>query len=173
MEILDLVDENDNIIGQEERNIAFKNGRKNVRVINIFIYNSDNRIIVPLRSSNRRIYPNCYDFSVGGFVTSGDSYEKTAYKELEEELGIKDVELEEIGYFNPEDLNTACFSKLYKLVYDGDLNYDKDGISEINFFTEQEISEKLLLTPEKFKRDFKELFEWMINMNKINKNNLK
>lgn len=165
-EMLDLVDDNDNIIGQEERNIAFKTGRRNIRVINIFIFTTDNKIIVPLRSSNRRIFPNCYDFSVGGFVTSGDSYEKTAYKELEEELGIENVKLEEIGYFHPDKLGTACFSKLYKLVYDGELNYDKDGISEICYFTKEEIKEKIDKNPEKFKGDYIPIFNWLVNNNK-------
>lgn len=82
--MLDVVDDNDNVIGKEERNTALKKGMKNFRVINIFVFNFEGKIIVPLRSSNRRIFPNCYDFSVGGFVTSGESYEKTAYKELEE-----------------------------------------------------------------------------------------
>lgn len=161
-EILDLVDDNDNVIGQEERTIALKNNRKNIRVINIFVYTSDNRIIVPLRSSNRRIFPNCYDFSVGGFVTSGDGYEKTAYKELEEELGITGVKLEELGYFHPEELGTACFSKLYKLVYDGVLNYDRDGITDIFYLTEKEIKEMINNNPEKFKDDYIKLFNWLV-----------
>jgi isopentenyldiphosphate isomerase len=168
IEFLDLVDEQDNVIGIEERNLAFQKGRKNIRVINIFIYTSENKIIVPLRSENRRIFPNCYDFSVGGFVTSGDSYEFTAYKELEEELGIKNVLLEEIGYFNPQDINTACFSKLYKLVYDGPINYDKNGISAIYYFSEDEIIDKLNKMPEKFKGDYEQLFKWMLESKKTN-----
>ncbi len=167
IEMLDLVDENDNVIGIEERNTALKQKRNNIRVINIFITTSDNKIIVPLRSPNRRIFPNCYDFSVGGFVTSGDDYEKTAYKELEEELGIRNVKLEEIGYFKPSDINTACFSKLYKFTYDGYLDYDKDGISEILYFTKEEIKDKLIKIPEKFKRDYNELFTWALNNSKI------
>lgn len=161
MEMLDLVDNNDKVIGQEERNVALKNGRKNIRVINIFVFNSENKIIVPLRSSNRRIFPNCYDFSVGGFVTSGDSYEATAYKELEEELGIKDVVLQELGYFHPDELGTACFSKLYKLKCDGELDYDKNGISEIFYYTIDEIKEIIEKDPTKFKGDYIPLFNWM------------
>jgi len=93
-EILDLVDDNDIVIGQIKRSES--NGASNIRVINIFINLPDGRFIIPLRSSNRRIFPSCYDFSVGGYVESGDSYEKTAYKELEEELRISDIQLEEI-----------------------------------------------------------------------------
>lgn len=160
VEMLDLVDKNDNVIGQIERGEYFKKGLNNTRVINIFIKTSKHKIMIPLRSSNRRIFPNCYDFSVGGFVMSGETYEQAAYRELEEEMGIKDVSLEEIGYFHPNDINTASYSKLYKLVYDGELNYDKDGISQINYFTKNEILQMLIDTPKKFKRDFLELFTW-------------
>jgi len=162
MEILDLVDDNDNVIGQEERNEALKKDRKNIRAINIFIYNKEGKILTPLRSANRRIFPNCYDFSVGGYVSSGEGYLQTAYRELEEELGIKNVELKEIGYFHPNDLPTSSFSKLYKLTYDGPVNYDKDGIAEINFFTEDEIQEKINKNPEKFKEDYRNLFTWVL-----------
>ena len=118
MEYLDLVNENDEVIGKEERDIIYKNGWRNFRVINIMIFTSDNKIIVPKRSANRRVFPNCYDCSVGGHVSSGETYEHAAYRELEEELGITNVELEEIGYFKPNDLNTSAFFYFYKLVYD-------------------------------------------------------
>lgn len=35
IEYLDLVDENDNVIGKEDRNIIYKNNWRNFRVINI------------------------------------------------------------------------------------------------------------------------------------------
>jgi len=88
MEYLDLVDENDKVIGKEDRNIIYKNGWKNFRVINIIIFTKDNKILLPQRSENRRVFPNCYDCSVGGHVDSGETYEEAAYRELKEELGI-------------------------------------------------------------------------------------
>lgn len=75
IEYLDLVDENDNVIGKEDRNIIYKKDLNNFRVINIMIINSENKIIVPKRSGNRRLFPNCYDCSVGGHVSSGETYE--------------------------------------------------------------------------------------------------
>ena len=57
---------------------------------------------------------------------------------MEEELGITDVKLEEIGYFKPYDIDTSAFSKMYKLVYDGKLNYDKDGIQQIYYMKKLE-----------------------------------
>ncbi len=161
IEYLDLVDENDNVIGKEDRNIIYENNMKNFRVINIMIMNSENKIIVPKRSDNRRLFPNCYDCSVGGHVSSGESYEEAAYRELEEELGIKNVKLEQIGYFKPSDIDTSCFSKMYKLVYDGDLNYDKDGIQEIFYMNKEEIRKLISENPLQFKGDYPKFFKWL------------
>lgn len=166
IEYLDLVDENDNIIGKEDRNIIYKNRCRNFRVINIIIVTSDNRIIVPKRSENRRVFPNCFDCSVGGHVSSGESYEQAAYRELEEELGITDVKLEEVGYFKPFELNTSSFSKMYKLEYDGELNYDKDGIQEIYYMTKNEIRKLIEKNPKQFKEDYPKFFKWL-DMNDI------
>jgi len=168
IEFLDLVDEDDNVIDKDERENITSLNQKNYRVINIFIFNSEGKMIIPRRSSNRRIFPDCYDFSVGGHVSSGESYEEAAYKELREELGIENVILEEIGYFHPKDLNTSSFSKLYRLVYDGELNIDRDGISEIHYFTIDEIIKLLKENPKKFKGDFKPLFEYYLSNLRIN-----
>ncbi len=162
-EILDLVDDNDNVIGTIKRSESDKKGFKNFRAINIMIFTYDNKILVPKRSSNRILYPNCYDFSVGGHVASLESYEEAAYRELEEELGITGVTLEEIAYFNPNTSGTACFSKLYKLVYDEkDLKYDKDGIDEIFYMTLDEIQKLIEKDRTKFKGDYPVILNWMI-----------
>jgi len=167
MEYLDLVNEKDEVIGKEDRDIIYKNNWKNFRVINIMIFTSDNKILVPKRSSNRRLFPNCYDCSVGGHVSSGESYEEAAYRELKEELGIENVTLQEIGYFTPNELNTSSFSKMYKLVYDNKLNYDKDGIQEIYYMTKEEIINLINQDPTQFKGDYPKFFKWMIKNNKV------
>ena len=167
IEYLDLVDENDNVIGKEDRNIIYKKDLNNFRVINIMIINSENKIIVPKRSGNRRLFPNCYDCSVGGHVSSGETYEEAAYRELEEELGISNVKLEEIGYFKPSELNTSSFSKMYKLIYDGDLNYDKDGIQEIFYMDQEEIRKLIEEDASQFKGDYPKLFKWLDENNII------
>ena len=167
IEYLDLVDENDNVIGKEDRNVIYKNNWRNFRVINIMIFTSDNKIVVPKRSGNRRVFPNCYDCSVGGHGSSGETYEHAAYRELEEELGITNVKLEEIGYFKPEQLNTSAFSKMYKLIYDGELDYDKDGIQGIYYMTKEEIRKLIDENPLQFKEDYPKFFRWLDKNNML------
>ena len=125
------------------------------------IFTTDNKIVVPKRSGNRRVFQNYYDCSVEGHVSAGETYEDAAYRELEEELGITNVKLEEIAYFKPYDINTSAFSKMYKLVYDGELNYDKDGIQEIFYMDKEEIKELIKENPLQFKEDYPKFFKWL------------
>ena len=161
MEFFDLVDENDKIIGKIKDDESVS--AKKLRFINIFIIDKNNKIVVPKRSGNRKIFPNCFDFSVGGHVNSGETYEQAAYRELKEELDIEQENLLEIGYFNPYINNVNTFSKLYLLKYNKKIeNYDKDGIDTIFYMTIDEISELLKKEPEKFKSDYETMIQYII-----------
>ena len=161
MEFFDLVDENDKIIGKIKDNESVS--AKKLRFINIFIIDKNNKIVVPKRSGNRKIFPNCFDFSVGGHVNSGETYEQAAYRELKEELYIEQEDLLEVGYFNPYINNVNTFSKLYLLRYNKKIeNYDKDGIDEIFYMTIDGITELLKKEPEKFKSDYEIMIRYII-----------
>ena len=56
-------------------------------------------VLLQKRSSHKDTHPECYDISAAGHVVTGDDYLETAYRELEEELGIcaGEGELEYIG----------------------------------------------------------------------------
>ena len=166
MEYFDLVDEKDNVIGKIKETEQVQPNK--LRFINIIIIDKDKKIIVPKRSGNRRIFPNCYDFSVGGHVNSGENYEQAAYRELKEELNIENVKLTEIGYFNPYKDNVDTFSKLYLLRYNKKIEeYDKEGITEIYYMTIDEINELIRKEPNKFKSDYEKMIKYIINKNII------
>lgn len=166
IEFFDIVNEKDEIVGkikEDEQNIVKPS---QLRFINIIIINKDNMILVPKRSSNRKIFPNCYDFSVGGHVNSGENYEEAAYRELKEELGIEGVKLQEIVYFSPFSSNSNTFQKVYLLEYNGEIyNYDRDGIEKIYYKSNQEIQELMKSNPSLFKTDYSVVMEYIFNKN--------
>lgn len=165
IEFFDIVNENDEVIGKIKENEQ-KNIRPNqLRFINILIFNDENKILVPKRSSNRKIFPNCYDFSVGGHVNSGETYEQAAYRELEEELGIKNVELNKVAYFNPYISESNTFQTVYTLNYNKAItNYDKDGIEDIFYFSKEEIKKLMNNNPNLFKTDYFVVMKYLFNM---------
>lgn len=159
-EYLDIVNENDVVISKETRENIWKKGLEhNVRVVNIFLFNSKGELLVPKRSENRKLFPGCYDFSCGEHVISGEDYYDAAVRGLKEELGISGVKLTELGKLTPKEAGVNCFMKAFKLIHDGKIDYDKVGIESIKFYPLENVRETLNKMPDKFKPDFKPVFE--------------
>jgi len=153
IEYLDLVDEDDKVVGREDRNVIYTKGLKNYRVANIFVFNSDSKILLPKRDSTRRIFPNCYDFSCGEHVKSGETYEQAAIRGLEEELNLTNVRLSLIGKLTPQN-GVSSFMKIYKVIYTGKILPNKhEGIESINFYPLGKIREMIFKDPKTFKDD--------------------
>jgi len=159
-EIQDIVDEGDNVVGKETRHNIWKKGLEhNVRVVNVFISTSEAKILVPKRAMNKKTWPGRYDFSCGENVLSGETYEEAAQRGLLEELGIKNIELESLGKLTPRN-GVSCFMMIFKAVYSGKISeFDKAEVSKVYWLSLDEIGTLLESNPEKFKRDYKEVFK--------------
>ncbi len=94
MEIFPIVNKKDEIIDSTTREICHAKGLRH-RVVHIFIFNTHGEILVQKRSSSKDEYPSYYEASVSGHVLKDESYEETAIREIEEELGIV-IRLEEL-----------------------------------------------------------------------------
>lgn len=93
-DILEIVDEQDNIIGLDTRKNIHKLGLLH-REIHIWFVTPVGEIVFQHRSKNKETYPDLLDSTVGGHVEKGATYEETAIKECFEETGVK---------ISPEDL---------------------------------------------------------------------
>lgn len=93
-ELLDIVNENNEIIGSDTRANAHANGLLH-REVNIWLFNDRGEVILERRSPYKDTCPNLLSMSSGGHVGYGQDYEETAIRELQEETGIK---------ANPKDL---------------------------------------------------------------------
>jgi len=87
-EILDVVDEQDRVIGQKLRSELYAAGQKNFRVVNAFIEDSRGLILIPRRSQERKMFPGALDTSVGGHVLAGEDYLDALIRETREECGL-------------------------------------------------------------------------------------
>lgn len=118
-EIIDLVDDHDQIIGQACRSDVV--GREwNLRAINVFIVNGSGELFIPCRTAKKRSFPLCLDMSCGGYVMTGESYEDALHRELREELDMDfdDFDCREIGYLFPNIDDTSMFMKVYEILSD-------------------------------------------------------
>lgn len=154
-DLVDLVNENDEVIGIIDRNDKEFLQKKNVRGVELFLLTKENKLVIPKRSANRRIFPNCYDYSAAGMVDSGEDYETAMYRELKEELYTDNISLKEIAYLNPYKSESKMFIKLYiGYIKDEIKNFDHDGITDIYYFKIEELDQLLKENPEQFKGTF-------------------
>jgi 8-oxo-dGTP pyrophosphatase MutT (NUDIX family) len=86
-EILDIVDENDEVIGRAPRGEATARGLRH-RCVFIEARDAEGRLFVHRRTPTKLVFPSRYDMFVGGVVGAGESYDEAALREAEEELGV-------------------------------------------------------------------------------------
>ena len=88
MSKLNIVDENDNIIGQDSRDNIHEKGLIH-REIAVWVFNDNGEILFQRRSLKKERHPGLLSASCAGHVEMGDDYEQATLRELEEETGIK------------------------------------------------------------------------------------
>ncbi len=162
-EYLDIVDENDKVVGRDTReNIYSKGLEHNVRVVNIFVFNFEGKLLLPKKTMGSKYFPGRFDFSCGEHVVSGEDYDQAAKRGIEEELGIKDAELIELGKLTPKD-DVSCFMKVYELEYNKEIvNYDRAGIDKLYWCDLKKVRQMVSEDKNKFKGDFPEVLGWYV-----------
>ncbi len=119
-EILDVVNENDEVIGKIDRDDPDKE-RHIVRVVFVGFYTSDKRVILQRRGVVKR-NAGKLTATVSGHVESGATYDETVVKETFEEAGIR-IELSRVanlGVMLDSDINVM--RAVYAYPFDGDLD---------------------------------------------------
>jgi len=87
-ELLDIVDDNDQVIGQALRSEAHKNKLLH-REVNVWFVTPQKEIIFQKRSLLKENYPGLLTVTAGGHVSSGEDYQAAIIKEIFEETGFK------------------------------------------------------------------------------------
>lgn len=85
--ILNIVDEDDRVIGTETRERIHRDGLLH-RIIHVWMYTNRGKILFQHRAPDKDTNPNLLDASVGGHVEIGQTYEQAAIQEIEEETGL-------------------------------------------------------------------------------------
>lgn len=92
--MLDVVNENDNIVGQRPRSECHTNPDLIHRVAHCWLLNSKGQFLWQQRSMLKKQAPGMWDISCGGHIPAGESPEEGLKRELEEELGVTNLKIQ-------------------------------------------------------------------------------
>ncbi|MFH1067869.1 MAG: NUDIX domain-containing protein [bacterium] len=149
-DILDIVNERDEVIGQTPRSQAHAQ-RLLHRAAHVWIFNARGELLMQRRSAFKDSYPNVWTSSVCGHVDSGESYLEAARREIQEEVGwTAPLDLKEIAYVAAREETSQEFTRLYRANCEGPFSFPSEEISELHWMSFQKIDEAMRQQPDEF-----------------------
>ncbi len=153
-EYLDIVNENDEVIGRDTRENVHKNHQIH-REVHVFVLNSRGDILVQKRSAKKDDRPGYYDASVGAQVSSGESYEQAAKRETEEELGFVPLKLEKVCDYHSYSARQRVNRRLFVCHSAGPFKIEAEEVESAEFYSPETIKQEIEKGEKKFTDGFK------------------
>jgi isopentenyl-diphosphate delta-isomerase len=143
-EPLEVVDEDDRVIGVKKRSEIHREGLRH-RSVHLFIFNTRGELYLQRRSPAKDQYPEHWDSSAAGHLDPGETPREAAQRELGEELGIA-ADLT-VVYRHPACPETGWeFASLFTGRWDGPIRLNLEEATEGKFCAPAEV-EALLNDP--------------------------
>jgi Isopentenyldiphosphate isomerase len=137
-EWVDIVDENNIVIGTAPRS-KMRQQKLLHRASYIVITNALGQLYVQRRTASKDYCPSMLDACCGGVVSAGEDILASAYRELDEEMGIHDVPLRSYGSFLHCDHECKVWGALFSCQYDGELALQAEEVEYVMLMTPVEI----------------------------------
>jgi len=159
MELLDIVDEQDQVVGQASRAEIHAKGLAH-RACHMLLFNSAGQLFLQKRSMLKDEAPGLWDSSAAGHVDAGELYIDCAVRELEEELGLKvDASaLTELFKLPATPENAMEFATVYSVTSDALLTLDPSEIDAGIWLYPAEVDEWLQRQPETIGGVFRQIW---------------
>jgi isopentenyldiphosphate isomerase len=140
------VDEQDRLLGSLPR--AELRERDLIgRATYILLFNTAGELCVHRRTLSKAIYPGYWDVAAGGMVQAEESYEESALRELEEELGIRGAALRAHQRFFFDEPGNRVWCAVFSAVSDDPLRLQSEEVLEARFLPIADVMQHALETP--------------------------
>ncbi len=158
-----IVDVDDNVIGAMDR----KEAVEKQQIVRILLFNSQGNLFLQKRGLNVN-YPGLWDQSVGGHVDEGKDYLTAARRELNEEIGLDNIELEEIAhYYSDFEYNGNTmkrYSSLYTALSDQSLKLDPTEVADGKWVTLDELDNMIITNTDQFTQGFIKAYKLYLSL---------
>jgi 8-oxo-dGTP pyrophosphatase MutT (NUDIX family) len=143
-ELLDIVDEDDRVVGQSPRGEAYARGLRH-RCAFILVRDADERIFVHRRTPTKLVFPSLYDMFVGGVVGAGETYDDAALREAEEELGVSGLPRPEplFKFLYDDGAGHSWWSAVYQVRCDLPVSPQAEEVAWHAFLPQDEVERRL------------------------------
>jgi isopentenyldiphosphate isomerase len=135
------------------------------RVARVVVMNASDEILLQKRAPHLHTDPNKWDYGTAGYVDLGETYDQTAERELEEELGLKDFKPDSLGVHTEKTIingrEVRRFVGMFKIVIpdDTELVPQESEVSEIKWLTPEQTAKLIAQHPYEVTSYFKNWFE--------------
>lgn len=165
-ELLNIVDDNDEIIGTASREEIHQQGLRH-REIHVYFITPKREFIFQHRAKDKDTYPDLLDSTVGGHVEIGQSYEETVLKETQEETGIQVglpdfISISKVKYEITDSVTekiNKVYDARYLYIYHGDIKDLKIEVGKATGFELWSLDKLLALSAEEKSRFIPHIFE--------------
>jgi isopentenyl-diphosphate delta-isomerase type 1 len=162
-ELLDIVDDEDRVTGEETRVIIHQRGLQH-RGVHVFLVTPEGKLLVQQRSRQRDTYPLALDCSVSEHVKAGEGYPEAAARGLAEELGIRHANIHALIKFKmdygPSD-REIC--ELYEGNFDpAQVQFDSGEVEWVTFYSLDDLDMMIQNGKVAFSGWFVQLIRWYL-----------
>lgn len=130
--MVDVVDEANQVIGVVTRR-EMRAGKLRHRAVFIAIVDDEGRLLLHRRSPHKDVWPGWCDIAVGGVVDAGEEFLAAARRELAEEIGLDEVEIEEIDggrCHSFDDDTVSLIGRCYLVRHNGPFRFHDGEVVE-------------------------------------------
>lgn len=160
-EVFDVVNERDEVIGQNTRREVHRLGLMH-RAIHVLVYNARGEVFLQKRSMQKDRQPGLWDSSASGHVDSGEAYDACAVRELREELGLEVAAPPARLFKLPASERTDQEHVwVYRCLAEGPFHLHPGEIERGEWFSPESVSRWLKDRPQDFASAFARIWEVM------------
>jgi isopentenyldiphosphate isomerase len=147
-ELVELVDERGRVTDVVSR-ARMRAERLRHRCTFVAVRDPRGRVLVHRRSPHKDLWGDRWDLAVGGVVQAGEDWTAAAARELEEEVGVRGVDLvplvdEDLLY---ADADVAELARAWTVTWDGPVSFDDGEVVEARWVTLDELRDLVQRDP--------------------------
>jgi isopentenyl-diphosphate Delta-isomerase len=162
MERIVIVDEHDNLLGEEDKEKCHDGEGILHRAFLAMVFNGKGELLLARRSGTKRLWPGYWDGTVASHIIKGETYEQASKRRLMQELGLETDDINyrfkfhyKIGYKNIGTENEICAVLTTDGINGSGLHPDSAEISEIRTVGISELMDTI-------EREEQEYTPWLI-----------